>query len=84
MTKEDLTSIRQSWGWTQTGMANQLGLSLRAYQDIENGRAAIRGPLVLAVERLSLWVASETGDISKLLPGARADAERIAELMRPR
>lgn len=73
MTAEELIEIRKHWGLSQTTMANQIGLALRAYQDIENKRSALRPLHVLAIERVSLARAALLGDKSLMLDSVRTD-----------
>ena len=47
--KSELISMRKSLGLTQTQMASELGMSLRAYSDIETGKTAYRQIHRLAV-----------------------------------
>lgn len=77
MTKEQLVALRRSWGWTQTSMANQLGMTMRGYQDIENGRASLRQVHVLAIERLSLAQAALTDNAALMLPTVRTDFDLV-------
>lgn len=54
MTLDELTNLRHDLGLTQTQMADELGLKLRAYQEIEAGKAALRKMHILAAERVAL------------------------------
>ncbi|TXH34537.1 MAG: XRE family transcriptional regulator [Rhodospirillaceae bacterium] len=47
-TAEDLVAWRKTLGWTQTKAATELGISLRAYQDREAGKARITREAILA------------------------------------
>jgi len=49
-----LQELRKSLDLSQTTMADEMGLSLRAYQEIENGRSPFRKLHVLAAERIAL------------------------------
>ncbi|MGF6253801.1 helix-turn-helix domain-containing protein [Ensifer sp. LBL] len=82
MTLDELIAMRKSWGWTQNTMANQLGMSLRAYQDIENERAALRPIHVLAVERVALAHAALTEQPDHAPSNVQDDALKLVELMR--
>jgi len=73
-------ALRASWGWTQDVMANQLGLSLRAYQDLESGHADIRLMLILALERLSLSAAAVDRRTDRLMKTVRLDIEILSSL----
>ncbi|ESZ15606.1 hypothetical protein X727_15685 [Mesorhizobium sp. L103C119B0] len=46
--------LRNDLGLTQTQMAEELGLKLRAYQEIEGGKATLRRMHILAAERVAL------------------------------
>ncbi|RIY00200.1 XRE family transcriptional regulator [Aureimonas flava] len=82
MTVEEFIALRKRLGLTQTQLANYLGMSLRAIQDIENGRSALRLVHVLAIERLSLSIGSALGNLSMIHPTALAEA-RSAAALRP-
>lgn len=69
-----LKEIRERLGVTQGNMADTLGLSLRAYSDIELGRAKEKLAYVLAAERLAMISAVSRGDISL----ASAESRRLA------
>jgi len=88
MTLAELIELRNRLDLSQTQMAEQLGLSLRAYQEIENGRAVFRRIHALAVERIALrfaaWsehkaIADRTALMSKELA---ADVARASALVR--
>jgi DNA-binding XRE family transcriptional regulator len=51
MTAADLAMLRLSLGLTQAQMAETIGLSRRAYIDLENGTSTIRKLHQLAIER---------------------------------
>jgi len=55
MTPADLHAWRKSLQWPQTRAAEALGVSLRAYQDRENGNAAIRRETDLACAWIKLY-----------------------------
>ena len=54
MNTEELIAVRKALTLNQTQMAEELGLKLRAYQDIENGTATLRKMHILAAERFAL------------------------------
>lgn len=54
MTLEELAHLRRDLKLTQEQMAEELGLSRRAYIDIETGTAAFRKLHALAAERIAL------------------------------
>ena len=61
MTRDELKSVRASFGLTQTEMAKRLRTGLRQYQKWENGEAPIRPIVVLAVELLQAVKGTKTG-----------------------
>jgi DNA-binding XRE family transcriptional regulator len=71
---EGLKELRRTCKLSQGEMAARLGLSLRAYQDIETGASPYRKLHRLAVERLALELAVEDGN-AKILP---EDLQRLA------
>ncbi|RUV23461.1 MULTISPECIES: helix-turn-helix domain-containing protein [unclassified Mesorhizobium] len=54
MNTDELIAVRKALALNQTQMAEELGLKLRAYQDIENGTATLRKMHVMAAERFAL------------------------------
>lgn len=81
MTAADLVALRKSWDITQTDMAARLGLSLRAYQDVESGKATLRPLHVKAVERAALDIAIERRNPMLAPPAARRAALALARLL---
>lgn len=73
MTPGELTDLRKRLGVTQTQIAEILGMSHRAYQEIENGRTPIRGIHRYAIDRASLEIAAKRGDLMLATPGVRRD-----------
>ncbi len=63
MTPDDLGAFRE-----------KIGMSLRAYHDIESGKAALSDRLVMAVKRLSPRLAFSARDLDLALPAIRRDA----------
>ena len=49
LTPENLKLLRKGLGLSQTEMGDAIGLSLRAYQDLESGRAELRKLHELAI-----------------------------------
>jgi len=82
MTVDELIALRKRLGLTQAQMADRIGLGLRAYTEIENGRSALRGIHVAAAERVSLAIAAERGDPMLAAPAARRDALAVGEALR--
>lgn len=74
LTHLDLARFRSHMGMTQAEMANELGLSLRAYQDIEGNKSELRPIHVMAIERSSLRLAIRLGRADYALPLIRQDA----------
>ncbi len=72
--KEDLISLRKDLGLTQQGMADQLGMALRAYQGIEAGESEYRFIHRLAAERVALMVAVDKKDPMMAPAPLRRDA----------
>lgn len=68
-------SIRERLGFTQQAMADRLGMSLRAYHDVEGGASKCRPIHVLAAERISLQEA-------KLRENAELMAKPVAQEVR--
>lgn len=75
-----LVEIRKGLGFTQNAMANQLGMSLRAYNDIETGISKARTIHVLAAERVALInaVLKEAPELAPL--EVRQDAIDLARM----
>lgn len=59
MTPDDLKKLRSEAGLTQGQLADQLGMSLRAFQDLEAGKAAVREVHRLALVGLGLIPAAD-------------------------
>lgn len=55
MTANELRAWRKALGWSQSRAAQALGVSLRAYQDRENGTAAVRHETALACAWVKLY-----------------------------
>lgn len=77
MTPDELIALRKSFAFTQTTMAGRLGMSYRAYSDLETGKAQIRQVHAMAVECLAIRIAAETGELSRL---PRTAIEVVAKL----
>jgi len=78
----DLKALRDRAGITQAEMADLIGLSHRAYQDVEAGASKLRNLHALAVERVSLALALSQGNIDLALPSVRRDALSLAAMIR--
>ena len=81
MTVAELLELRQAMGSTQTDMARGIGLSLRAYQDIENGEGALRRRHQLAIERYALDEAVGNGNPMLAPADVRRSALRFAFML---
>jgi transcriptional regulator with XRE-family HTH domain len=82
MTPAELVALRKELlDLTQTELADLIGLSLRAYQDLEANKAAIRPVHVLALERAAEKLAVEHGDPMMAPASVRKDALALANLI---
>lgn len=81
MHHSDLHQLRQHLKLTQEQMAEELGLSRRAYIDVETGKATYRKLHMLAAERVALAHAS-LGDPTIAPFSVREEAERLIDLSR--
>jgi transcriptional regulator with XRE-family HTH domain len=73
-----LIHLREKLRLTQKSMADGLGMSLRAYSDLENGKAAVRTIHILAAERLTLRAAVTLDDPSVLAKSVEGDVRAVA------
>jgi DNA-binding XRE family transcriptional regulator len=78
----ELAELRKQLGFTQQAMANQLGLSLRAYHDIESGKAEYREIHRLAAERVALMIAVLKGNPMLAPADVRREALDLVALIR--
>ena len=76
-----LLSLRGRLRLTQQQMADGLGMSLRAYSDLENGKAKVRLIHVMAAERLALRAGADR-DPAMAPEGVRRDALKLVEATR--
>jgi transcriptional regulator with XRE-family HTH domain len=81
MTPDDLTTLRKALHLTQADMAERIGMSRRAYLDLEAGKAELRPVHVAAVERVALAVAVERGEPMLAPASIRKDALALARLI---
>jgi transcriptional regulator with XRE-family HTH domain len=72
----DLVAWRKGMKWTQTEAAEQLGVSLRAYQDREAGKTKITRETALACVSLG----AQGADIAQLRSTIATQAEEIERL----
>lgn len=82
MKAEKLQAIRKGLGFTQTGMANQMGMSLRAYQALEKGESEVRDIHLLAAERVAMINAVLKNNPMLAPADVRADALDLVALLR--
>jgi transcriptional regulator with XRE-family HTH domain len=71
---------REKLGLTQGQIASRLGLSLRAYQDMESGTMLVRQSHFMALRLLTLIEAVERGDRSLATQRTAALADAFAKL----
>lgn len=82
MNPAELVALRKALDLTQAGLAELIGFSLRAVQDLEGGKSQIRPIHVLALERVAEKLAV-TEKNPMLAPAAvRRDALDLAALIR--
>lgn len=81
MDRANLAALRKAFGLTQSEMATLMGLSSRAYQEIESGRSPLREIHVLAAERVALSMAVRKPDLSLAPANVRKEALELARLI---
>jgi len=81
MTPEYLISIRKALGFTQDEMSGWIGLSKRAYSDLETGKTPVRGIHVHAAERVALAVAVQSNDPMMAPASVRKEAIELARMI---
>lgn len=79
---DELKTYRETAKITQAEMARLMGLGNSAYQDLETGFSKFKDRHQLALERVSLKLAVERGDINLALPSVRRDALDLAKMIR--
>src|SRR5262245_15252084 len=77
-----LVGLRKMMGLSQREMAKHVGMSLRAYHDIETGHTAYRLTHRLAAERAALALAVARGDPTLAPAELQRQAIALAELIR--
>jgi transcriptional regulator with XRE-family HTH domain len=77
----DIRELRDRLGLHQSQMAEKMGLSTRAYQDLEADPAKVRKLHWLAAERVSLDVAAKAGNPMLAELQIRREALEIARLI---
>lgn len=68
MSATDLVALRSQLGLTQLSMAKKIGLSLRAFQNLESGKARLRPLHERAIERAIISYAIYMNDPELLGP----------------
>jgi DNA-binding XRE family transcriptional regulator len=81
MTRQEFIALRKALGLNQTEMGEAIGLSLRAYGNLETGESEIRKLHVLAAERVALSVAVENNDPMLAPIAIRRDAVELARAL---
>ena len=76
--------IREKLGFTQAETARRMGLSLRAYSDLENRKTPLRKPHLMAMRLITLEEAVARGDRSLANITVRELADAFARLPVPR
>jgi transcriptional regulator with XRE-family HTH domain len=81
MSPDYLIKTRKAAKLTQDEMAGFMGLSKRAYSDLETGKTPVRGIHVAAADRVSLLIAVTTNDPMAATPMIRKEALVLASLI---
>lgn len=76
-----LKDFREVAGLTQVELADLLGLGRSAYLDLESGFTKFKPKHMAMLERVSLKLAVERGDLNIALPSIRRDALDFARLV---
>ncbi|GLK69194.1 hypothetical protein [Hansschlegelia plantiphila] len=74
MTVEEIVQLRRNLQMTQRELAEQLGMNIRSWQEVEAGKTKIKEIHELALERVALRRAAETDNPSFMPAGLKADA----------
>lgn len=82
MTSEEFIAARKAMGLNQLELGEKLGMSRRQVQNIEADSSNLRRVHALAMERLSLSHAVQTGDWQKAMPAIRQEAMDLVSLFR--
>lgn len=69
-----LKDFRDAAKLTQTELAQLMGMGLSSYQDLETGFSKFKQKHMMVLERVSLRLAVERGDLNLALPAIRRDA----------
>lgn len=81
MTGDDLKALRKALGLTQAAMGDEMGLSLRAYTDVEKTVSDLRRDHQMVAELVSLRQAVAKRDLNLALPEVRKMALDYARLL---
>lgn len=84
MTAETMKQLREAAGITQVEMADRMGLGRTAYLDLEDGDGdwkKFKRKHLMMLERASLTLALEKGDINLAIPSIRRDALELARMI---
>ena len=80
MNPMELQALRKMYALRQSDMADHLGLSERAYQEIEKGNSPLRQIHVLAIERVLIKLAALKGSTKLAITGdLKSDVLTVAE-----
>jgi transcriptional regulator with XRE-family HTH domain len=78
---EELIALRKTLGLTQAEMATEMGLSHRAYQELEGGSGPISRRNRNAAERVSLRIAVLRADPKLAVIAVRLEATELAAMI---
>ena len=81
MNTDELKAFRKSLKLTQEEMGDAIGIAMRTYQDLENGKSSIKPLHVKALERAALSLAVERGEPMLAPAPVRKDALELARLI---
>ena len=81
MTPAEIIALRRSLALKQAEMAERMGLSMRALQDIEGGISKVRQIHVAAAERAALTLAVERGNPMLATANVRRQALELVRLI---
>jgi transcriptional regulator with XRE-family HTH domain len=77
----EMIALRKSLGLTQAQMAEKIGLTTRAYHDLESGRSTVRAIHIQAAERAALDIAVERMDPMLAPASVRRSALELARMI---
>jgi transcriptional regulator with XRE-family HTH domain len=82
MTSDELKALRLAIDITQFDMAQAMGLALRLYQDLENGKKPLKVRHTRTAERVSLQFAVWKKKPMLALPSIRQEALELVDMIR--